>query len=353
MTSSLRLLALSVLTVLCLGLSTTAARAQAPESELAPKPGEFDPEEYTAPATGFAIPDVATAIEKKTQVKSKWFTMKFGLVTLADYTAFSQDAASVEQVGVQENQWNARAARVMVRGGMGKVKYLAAAEYKGFESEPEQTWQFVNDDDFDDSGTDATVRLTGLVWSADKDRSYLHVGSSWRYFGADNDTMRYKGRPESNVTSNYVDSGNLSGDHARHLGFEGLWNVRGWSLMGEYIQAWVRSDISGDPTFKGYYVTTSYVLTGENRPYDRTVGYARRVMPTRKWGAPELVFRVAHEDIDDGSVQGGTFNKTYLGVNWWATRRWKFGVGWNYTILDRFQKEGRTHAVLTRFQWVY
>jgi phosphate-selective porin OprO/OprP len=212
---------------------------------------------------------------------------------------------------------------------------------------------FVNDDDFDDSGTDATVRLTGLVWSADKDRSYLHVGSSWRYFGADNDTMRYKGRPESNVTSNYVDSGNLSGDHARHLGFEGLWNVRGWSLMGEYIQAWVRSDISGDPTFKGYYVTTSYVLTGENRPYDRTVGYARRVMPTRKWGAPELVFRVAHEDIDDGSVQGGTFNKTYLGVNWWATRRWKFGVGWNYTILDRFQKEGRTHAVLTRFQWVY
>jgi phosphate-selective porin OprO and OprP len=409
-----------------------AARAQSPESELAPPPGEFEPVEETQPRPTFFVPDVPRAVEKKTEVASasRWFTIKPGLVMIADYTAFSQDDTSVSQVGVQRDQWDDRAARLMFRGGMGTVKYVAAAEYKGFESDPEQTWQltdlaliiplghrattvtlgkqketfayemagdaanlpaqervlnpffvsrnvgvtvrhlfgarhnvnlsagvyndwWVNDEDFDDSGTDVTARLTALAWSADEGRSYLHVGSAWRYAGADNDTMRFKARPESNVASNYLDTGTISGDHSKHLGFEALWNRGPFSALGEYIHGWVRSDISGDPQFKGYYGVVSYVLTGENRPYDRTVGYARRVMPRGRWGAPELVLRYTHEDLDDGVVQGGSFDKTYLGVNWWATRRWKFGVGWGYTWLDRFGTTGRTHAVLTRFQWVY
>jgi phosphate-selective porin OprO/OprP len=58
------------------------------------------------------------------------------------------------------------------------------------------------------------------------------------------------------------------------------------------------------------------VITGESRRYDRTVGYARRVMPKRRWGAAELVARFSHIDLDDGSVHGGEFDKTYLGFNW-------------------------------------
>jgi phosphate-selective porin OprO/OprP len=47
--------------------------------------------------------------------------------------------------------------------------------------------------------------------------------------------------------------------------------------------------------------------------------------------APELVVRFSHEDLVSGVVQGGSFNKTYLGMNWWATRRWKMGFGWGHT----------------------
>ena len=95
------------------------------------------------------------------------------------------------------------------------------------------------------------------------------------------------------------------------------------------------------------------MVAGETRPYDRTVGYARRVIPTRRWGAPELVARYSHLDLDDGIVQGGTFNKTYFGLNWWATRRWKMGVGWGRTWLDRFGTTGVTDSYLLRFQWIY
>jgi phosphate-selective porin OprO/OprP len=208
-------------------------------------------------------------------------------------------------------------------------------------------------DSLSDSGTDVSARFTGLVWDQRDGTSFLHLGASGRYAGADNNTMRYKGRPESNVADNYVDTGNLDADHAWHLGLEALWNEGPFSVLAEYNQAWVDSAANGDPTFSGYYVTASWILTGETRPYDRTVGYARRVMPKGRWGAPEVVARFSHVDTDEGTVSGGSFNKTYFGVNWWASRCWKLGAGWGRTWLDRAGTTGITDSFLIRIQWVY
>jgi phosphate-selective porin OprO/OprP len=63
------------------------------------------------------------------------------------------------------------------------------------------------------------------------------------------------------------------------------------------------------------------VLTGEHRPYDKTVAYARRIMPQHKWGAWELVGRYSHVIVSDQRVDGGIFDRESAGVNWWATRR--------------------------------
>jgi phosphate-selective porin OprO/OprP len=75
------------------------------------------------------------------------------------------------------------------------------------------------------------------------------------------------------------------------------------------------------------YLGVSWLVTGENRPYDTSVGYARRVRPSGANGALELVARASRVDLDDGAVQGGRFVKSYLGANWWATPRLKFGGG--------------------------
>jgi len=409
------------------------AHAQSDESEPAPAPGQFEAEPLPPPAQPFFVPDVPQSVIEQTQVRERWFTLKLGVAAVFDYTTFHQDADSLSQVGKQNDTFQVRDLRLMLRGTIGtdyKFNYFVAGVYKGFDTDPEKKWDLVDlwfafplgspatklivgktketfdyemvgdsanlpqqervlnpffvsrnvgakmthvfgdeqrmtlsggvfndwwtkDQSLEESGTDVSARMTGLLWDQPNAKRYFHLGLSGRYAGADNNTLRYKGRPESNVAGNYVDSGNLLADHAWHLGLEALWNEGPFSILAEYNRAWVDSPSKGNPEFSGYYITASWVITGEARPYDRTVGYARRVMPESRWGAPEIVARFSHVDLDDADVQGGKFDKTYLGVNWWATRRWKVGFGWGHTWLDRFSKTGVTDSFLTRIQWVY
>ena len=202
-------------------------------------------------------------------------------------------------------------------------------------------------------GADASARLTGLLWD-DPDRGrYFHLGISGRYLSAAHDTLRYAGRPESNVASDYVDTGNFPGDHAWHLGLEALWSQGPISVLAEYNRAWTESPATRNPQFYGYYILASWVLTGESRPYNHATGYTGRLVPKYHWGAPELVARFSRVDLDDETVHGGRFYKTYLGANWWMSGQWKLGFGWGHTWLNRFGGTGITDSFLTRVQWVF
>jgi len=132
-----------------------------------------------------------------------------------------------------------------------------------------------------------------------------------------------------------------------------LWNSGPFSLLAELNQAWVQSSATGSPSFWGGYITVGWVLTGEARPYDRTVGYARRVMPKGRWGAPELVARFSHLDLDDAEAHGGEMSRLSFGINWWATRRWKLGVDAGRTWLDRDGLNGTADSVHARIQWIF
>jgi phosphate-selective porin OprO/OprP len=408
------------------------AAAQSLESQPVPAPGQYEPAPLPAMARPFLIPDVPQADLEKLKVDDRYFTLRLGLAALYDYTAFSQDDASVSQVGIQSDQGEVRDLRLMLRGSVGggyKVNYFVAGVYKGFDSEPETTWElidlaltfpirgpatkltvgktketftyemvgdsaslpqqervlspffvsrnigvkvlhvlanqrltaaagvfndwFATDTPHSDSGTDVSFRVTGLVWDRPDTNEFLHLAISGRQAGADDDALRYKGRPESNVSDNYVDTGNLPAEDAWHTGLEALWTRGPVSVLAEYNHAAVDSPATGNPSFYGYYLTGSWILRGGVRRYDRTVGFARRVLPGNHLGAPELVARFAHVDLDDAGASGGTFDKTYVGLNWWATRRWKFGTGWGRTSLDRFGTTGVTNAWHSRIQWIF
>jgi phosphate-selective porin len=208
-------------------------------------------------------------------------------------------------------------------------------------------------DSWSDSGNDFAGRVTTLpVWSEDG-ADYLHLAASVRYFGADDDQLRYRGKPASNVATDFVDTGQVPGDHAWHSGVEALWSHGGYSVLAEYVRADLSTRDGSDPTLDGWYVTGSWVLTGEHRPYDRKAGYARRILPQGRWGAVELIGRYGKVDLDDGAVRGGTMDGWWAGVNWWATNRWKASLGYGNIDLDRFGIDGNTRTLLTRVQWIY
>jgi phosphate-selective porin len=210
---------------------------------------------------------------------------------------------------------------------------------------------WTQDQEFRESGNNFAGRLTGVPYFVDEGSSYVHLGIGVRYIGADAGSLRFRGRPESNVTDYFVDSGSFAGDHANELSLETLWGLGPFFVSGEYARAWVDAPVSGDPSFWGAYVALSYVLTGEHRPYDKKVAYARRILPQRTIGAFELVGRYSHADIDDTPIAGGIFDRGTIGINWWATRRWKVGFDYGLIKLDRDGLNGLTHAFHTRFQW--
>lgn len=212
---------------------------------------------------------------------------------------------------------------------------------------------FQRDLSFNKAGMRLSARLTGLPIESKDSREFLHVGVGFRYLGADDNEMRYKGRPESNVIDNYVDTGKFPAKHANQLAFEALYNNGGFSVLTEYVHAWVNSPARGNPEFSGFYTVGSFVLTGENRPYDKKVGYARRIIPRSRWGAVELVGRFGYVDLDDTLVQGGKMTTWYTGMNWWMSRQWKFGAGYGLADLDKFNTTGRTQRLFTRVQWIY
>jgi phosphate-selective porin OprO and OprP len=197
------------------------------------------------------------------------------------------------------------------------------------------------------------VRVTGLPEYNKSGANYVHLAVSDRYEGANNGVLRFNGRPESFVASNYVDTGSFTANFANELGAEFLANRGPFALTSEYVQAWVNAPQNDNPRFYGYYVMGSWIITGEHRPYDRDSGFARRIVPQRPSGAWELVARFDRVDLSSGAISGGVMNKMYLGANWWRSAQWALQVGYGSTGLERFQTYGHTKSLLTRVQFVY
>jgi phosphate-selective porin OprO/OprP len=115
--------------------------------------------------------------------------------------------------------------------------------------------------------------------------------------------------------------------------------------------------VAGDPQFSGWYLATSWILTGENRPYNRRGGFFYKVAPDRPFGegagAWELVGRYSKIDLDDGAITGGQFERWTVGANWYANREWRLEVNYGQRTLDRFDTRGHTDFLQFRLQWMF
>ncbi|MFU8877036.1 MAG: OprO/OprP family phosphate-selective porin [Wenzhouxiangellaceae bacterium] len=156
----------------------------------------------------------------------------------------------------------------------------------------------------------------------------IHLGIAGTWEEPENsqlDQVRLRTRPESRPTgARLIDTGNIGNvSSIAQLGLEAAWRSGPWSLQGE----WMRSDISrksGSPDvdFSGWYVSGSWVLTGESRGYRD--GVFRGVSPSGAGGAWEVTARLSYVDLDDGPIFGGDQRNVTVGLNWYANSRVRF-----------------------------
>lgn len=158
--------------------------------------------------------------------------------------------------------------------------------------------------------------------------SLVHLGiaaTSESPADADAETVRFRTRPESRPTGvRLVDTGIIGNvDRISQAGLEAAWRSGPFSIQGEWMNADV-SRKSGQPDvdFTGWYVSGSWVLTGESRGYRD--GVFRGVSPRGERGAWELAARYSEVDLDDGSINGGDQRNATLGLNWYVNANIRF-----------------------------
>ena len=198
-------------------------------------------------------------------------------------------------------------------------------------------------------GVGARVTFTPL----NNDNNLLHLGlaaSTESAADKDAETARFRTRPESRPTNErLVDTGNITDvSSINQFGLEAAWQSGPFSAQSEFIRASVSR--SGQPSvdLDGWYVSGSWVLTGESRGYRG--GVFRGVSPAGPGGAWEVTARYSDLDLDDGPVAGGEQQNWTLGVNWYANSRVRFMLNYINVNTERQGVSDNPNILLARAQ---
>jgi phosphate-selective porin OprO/OprP len=163
-------------------------------------------------------------------------------------------------------------------------------------------------EDFDESATQYIGRLTWAPLRSADTSNLLHVGLGYRYSDAKKG-FRYRTEPEFNQAPLYVDTGFgtetgvLPADNLQTWTAELSWRRGPWWIASEYTRTDVDNPALGNPTFDGYWLGASWILTGEMRAYNRKSGtfggvpVSRSVYQNGK-GAWELSARWSTIDLE-------------------------------------------------------
>ena len=162
---------------------------------------------------------------------------------------------------------------------------------------------------FSDNTTQYVGRATAVAWVSENESTLLHVGAGYRHADMEEPGIA-RSTPEFDNSPLFIDTGLLAAE--RSDTWQGEISLRSGPLWlhSEYIRSDLDAAALLDPTFEGYHLTASWILTGEMRPYNRRIGIFQgvpiaRTVQQNGWGAWEISARYSELDTNDGLVEGG------------------------------------------------
>lgn len=166
------------------------------------------------------------------------------------------------------------------------------------------------------------------------DGQFLHLGINANRETDDNDSVRFRARPDSHQDSHrIIDTGTIANvDNLTKLGLEAAYVSGPFSAQAEWINQQVNRNVGADLSFTGYYAYASYFLTADSRPYSNSDAAFGTVSPSSDKGAWEIAARISNLDLTDETVAGGKADVFTLGVNYYMTRDIRFAA--NYIMAD-------------------
>ncbi|QIZ77447.1 OprO/OprP family phosphate-selective porin [Ferrimonas lipolytica] len=159
----------------------------------------------------------------------------------------------------------------------------------------------------------------------------LHLGASYMLMDLDEGSQetRYRARSASKPVGRMVDTGNFASDGSQTYGVEAMYQHRNMLLRGEYMASTAdqfdEDDGSSleDVEVDAFYVTASYILTGEQWRYSGKKGVLKSPRPASAlsdggWGAWEIAARYEQANfLEDHMKYGGDLDTWVVGVNWY------------------------------------
>lgn len=209
-----------------------------------------------------------------------------------------------------------------------------------------------SDTSFDETANQYVGRITWVPFVSDDESNLLHVGGGLRYSDA-KQGIRFKSRPEVGDTPVFVDTDLLSAESYLTSNLELYWRKGPFWLGFEYTNTDLDSTEYADPNFAGYFISASWVLTGEMRSYRKRSGLfnpfpVARPVNQGGWGAFEAAVRYSSVDLSDELVEGGKMDISSVGLNWWLTQIAQFSINYRYIQLDQDGTDGNSQEITSR-----
>ena len=226
-----------------------------------------------------------------------------------------------------------------------------------FDANKKRRWALaavVEDDQDDRYDKDEPMAISGRYTRSpiNTEEQTLQLGFSASLRDWKENTFSIGSRAEVGSADRVVRSAEFEADQQSTVGLEGVFRHKSWQVEGEYMATRVEQVNGTDWDYNGYYISGSYLLTGEQRRFRK--GEFRKLRPLTDSGAWELVARYSYLDARDHDL-GSKAAVTTLGVNYYFGRNLKLMLDYLHPDISGSVRHDDPDgdAVSARFQLIF